>query len=110
MEKKEKIETKKKFDFKKEAKKAWGAFVRFVKPFSNLDKEILVPKTKVFLQKHISMIYYVGCGVLGVFALLAFGCFPSIMSILGQWLGIIVVFIIFRMLCEIIANEPKSKK
>ena len=110
MEKKEKIETKKKFDLKKEAKKAWDAFVRFVKPFSNLDKEVLMPKTKGFLQKNVLIIYYVGCAILALFAVFALGRFPYLMSILGQWIGIIVVFVLFRLLCEMIANEPKSKK
>ena len=110
MEKKETIETKKKFDLKNEAKKAWEAFVHFVKPFSNLDKEVLMPKTKGFLQKNVSIIYCVGCIILALFAVLALGRFPHLMSILGQWIAVVVVFVLFRMLCEIIANDSKAKK
>ena len=106
----EKKETKIKFDFKKEAKSAWNAVVRFLKPFGNLDKDVLMPKTQGFLQKHIQMIYYIGCGILGLFALFALADFPHVLSILGQWIGILIVFVIFRMLCEMVAKEPKSKK
>lgn len=109
-ETKEVKETKSKFDFKKEAKAAWNAFIRFIKPFRNLDNDVLVPKTEGFLQKHIQMIYYIGCVLLGFFAVLALFDFPAIMSVLGQWIGIVIVFIIFRMLCEMVAKEPKAKK
>ena len=104
------MEKKKKFDLKKETKKTWEAFVRFVKLFSNLDKEVLMPKMKGFLQKNVSIIYYAGCAILALFAVLALGRFPYLMSILGQWIGIAVVFVLFRMLCEIVANDSNSKK
>lgn len=110
MEKKETKEAKSKFDFKKETKNAWSAFVRFIKPFGNLEKDVLMPKTEGFLQKHIQMIYYIGCGILGLFALFALADFPHILSILGQWIGILIVFVMFRMLCEMVSKEPKAKK
>ena len=106
----EKKETKIKFDFKKEAKSVWKAFVRFIKPYGNLDNDVLMPKAQGFLQKHIQMIYYSGCAVLGLFAVLALFDFPAILSVLGQWVGIIVVFVLFRMLCETVSKDPKAKK
>ena len=109
-ETKEVKETKSKFDFKKETKATWNAFVRFIKPFRNLDNDVLLPKTEGFLQKHIQMIYYVGCVVLGLFAFAALWRLPAIFSVLGQWIIVMFVFVIFRTLCEMVAKEPKAKK
>jgi len=46
----EQTTAKKNFDFKAEAKKAWDAFVRFIKPLTNLEKRFLHQNWKVFLK------------------------------------------------------------
>ena len=91
-----------------EIKNAWRACVRFMKPFSNLDKEVLMPKMRGFLKHHIQKVYYTGCVILLLFALLALKSFPQMTSILGQWIAVVVVFVFFRLLCEIISTENKK--
>ncbi len=106
------VKTTEKFDFKAEAKKWWNAVVRFVKPYKNLDKEVLAPYFEPFLKKNINMVYTVGSLVLLVFAVFALRFFPYFSAIFAQWLIIFVIFVIFRLLCELIAdgNAPKSNK
>ena len=103
MENKEKKETK--FDFKKETKKAWDSTLRFLRPFKNLDKNVLAEKFEPFLKKHIQMVYVIGCAVLGIFAICDLRFFPVISTILAQWIVLLVIFIIFRLLCELVAGK-----
>ena len=100
--------TQKSFDFKKEAKKVWGAFVRFMKPYMNLNKTIFRPLMETFFKKHVKNIYLAGCITLLVFALLALRALPNILLLLGNWLILFVVFVVFRLLCEIIEAQTKK--
>ena len=106
----EQTTAKKNFDFKAEAKKAWDAFVRFIKPLTNLEKEIFAPKLEGFFKDKIGIIYSVGCVLMLVFAVFSLSALPSFGTVLGNWLVIAVVFVLFRLLCEIISEKPAKKK
>ena len=106
----EQTTAKKNFDFKAEAKKAWDAFVRFIKPLTNLEKEIFAPKLEGFFKAKINMIYWSGCILMLVFAVFSLSALPHFGTVLGNWLVIAVVFVLFRLLCEIISEQPAKKK
>ena len=97
-------------NFKKfwgELKKIWAAFLQFLWPYRNLDKLILKPKVEPFLKKHINQVYFAGLVILAIFAILGFLSF-KIMTILGTWLILIIIFLIFRLACELIAGSGKE--
>ena len=103
-EKKENKETKKesKFDLKKEVKQAWKATLRFLKPFKNLDKKVFLNTIEPFLSEHIQLTYVIGCAILLSFTVFSFFIsFPTIM----QLLIFVIVFVGFRLLCEIIVSK-----
>ncbi len=99
-----------KFDFKKEASKMWNATVKFVKPYKNLQKAVLAPTFEPFLKKNIQMVYTVGSIVLLVFAVFALRFFPAVFTVIGQWIALAIIFIVFRLLCELIADVNKPVK
>ena len=94
-----------KFDFKKEAKKAYDTTVRLLKPLRNLDKNVVSGNFEPFLKKHIQMVYVVGCAILLLFAVFALRFFPAMSIIFGHWVILVVIFVFFRLLCEIIASK-----
>lgn len=96
-----------KFDFKKEAKKTWNAIVRFVKPYGNLNRALLLPYFEGFLKKNINMVYLAGSIALLVLAVLSLWSLPYVFVMLSKWIAIFVVFVVFRLLCELIATSKK---
>lgn len=94
-----------KFDFKAELKKMWNALLRFLKPYKNLDKPVLTQDFEPFLKRNIQMVYTIGCVILLVFAIFALRFLPAILLVLGNWFALIVIFIILRLLCEMIAKS-----
>lgn len=96
-----------KFDFKKEAKKTWNAIVRFVKPYSKLDKALLLPYFEGFLKKNINTVYLTGSIILLVFAVLSLWSLPYVFVMFSKWIAILLVFVVFRLLCELIATSKK---
>lgn len=99
-----------KIDFKKEAKKVWGTIVLFARPYLNLNTSVLAPIFEPFLKKNIQIVYTVGSVALLVLAILSLQHFPAIFVILGQWIALVIIFVVFRLLCELIANCNKVKK
>ena len=97
-----------KADIKKEVKKMWNAIVRFLRPYRNLDKLMLKPKVEPFLKSHIQMVYLIGLTVLIVLAIIQLRFFPNIFAILGAWFVLLVVFVIFRLACELIVGGQKT--
>ena len=108
-QKKEKQANAGKTDFKAELKKIWRGFISFLSPFVSLDKDVLLSKTsQSFLQRHIKTIYLIGCIILAIFAVGSLFRFPAVMAVVGQLVVVSVVFIVFRMLCEIISREEET--
>jgi hypothetical protein len=108
-QKKEKQAGAAKTDFKAELKKIWRGFVSFLSPFVSLDRDVLLSKTSQgFLQRHVRTIYFVGCVILAIFAIGSLFRFPAVMAVVGQLVVVSAVFVIFRMLCEIISRDEDT--
>ena len=91
-----------------ELKKIWAAILQFLWPYRNLDKLMLKPHVEPFLKKHINQVYFAGLIILAIVAILGFISF-RIMTILGTWLILIIIFLIFRLACELIAGTEKKE-
>lgn len=119
MKKKEKTETKKtekvttkmtkKVDFKKigeEAKKTGNAIKKFLTPYANLDRPVLSSRFGSFLKNNIDIIYTVGLVIFAVLFILNLGkLFCCFTSFLGGLIGLLLIFVIFRLLCEQISKK-----
>ena len=92
----------------KELKKMWAATMRFLWPYRNLDKLMLKPKIEPFVKKYINQIYLVGLIIIVVAAILGLASL-RITSMLGTWLTLFVIFVIFRFACEMIVDTNKTK-
>ncbi len=94
-----------KFDFKKEAKKVTD----FLAQFKDVKEPILTSKIGPILKAHIAVVYMIGLIVLAIYALVALFRFPNVSAMLGGFLSVLVAFVVFRMLCEILAGAPEKK-
>ena len=90
-----------------EIKKLWAEILHFLSPYNSLDKMMLKPKVEPFLQKHINQVYLAGLVVLAVFAVLGILSF-RIVHIFGTLSILIIVFLIFRLACELIVGKDKT--
>lgn len=90
-----------------EIKKLWAEILHFLSPYKSLDKMMLKPKVEPFLQKHINQVYLAGLVVLAVFAVLGILSF-RIVHIFGTLSILIIVFLIFRLACELIVGKDKT--
>lgn len=94
-----------KFDFKKEAKKVGD----FLGQFKDVKEPILTSKIGPMLKAHIEFVYVAGLIVLAIYALVALFKFPNVSAMLGGFLSVLVAFVVFRMLCEILAGTAEKK-
>ena len=108
-EKKENKETEakkgEKFDFKVEAKKWWNGFVHFIRPYKNLDQKQLSDSMEPLLKRNISMIYLIGCCILGFFTLYTLFGVAGLGAKLTGLLFLLIVFVLFRLTCELLSKK-----
>ena len=90
-----------------ELKKMWEATLRFLSPYKNLDRLMLKPKVEPFLQKHINQVYLAGLVVMAIFAVLGIASF-RIVTIFGTLAILVIIFLIFRLACELIIGKGKT--
>ena len=90
-----------------EIKKIWAEVLRFLSPYKNLDRLMLKPKVEPFLQKHINQVYLAGLVIMAVFAVLGLISF-RIVTIFGTLAILIIIFLIFRLACELIIGKEKK--
>ena len=93
-----------KFDFKGEMKKLWGAIVRFVKPYKNLDQKPIMNFVQPFLKKNINMVYLVGMLLIVVLAIFHILSLSGLGATFSGLAGLLFVFLLFRLVCELIAS------
>lgn len=96
----------KKFDFKTEAKKV-GAYLA---QFKDVKEPILTSKIGPMLKNRVEIVYLIGLIVLAFYALVALFRFPNISAMLGGFIAVFIAFVVFRMLCEILAGSASSPK
>jgi len=99
----------KKVDFKKMsegAKKTGVAVKDFLKPYANLERPVLSNRIGGFFKKNVDVIYMAGLIVLAVLFILNLGkLFCCFSAFLGGLVSLLVVFVIFRLLCEQIGKK-----
>lgn len=109
--KKAKAETKqtnsKKTDWTK-VKQAANQTKNFLMRFKDVKEPILTSKLGPMLQNRVELIYLIGLIILGIYALVALFRFPNISAMFGGLIVTFVVFVVFRMLCEILATSGKK--
>lgn len=101
--------TTQKVDFKQTKKyaKKVGAFLM---RFRDVKEPILTAKFAPYFKKQIELVYTIGLIILGIYALAALFKLPSFSGMLGGLISVLVIFCVFRMLCEILAGHSIDKK
>ncbi len=90
--------------FKQGAEKTKNFLLRF----KDVKEPILTSKLGPMIQNRIELVYVIGLVVLAVYALVALFEFPDISAMFGGLITVFVIFIIFRMLCEILVKPNKK--
>lgn len=80
----------------------------FLMRFKDVKEPILTSKLGPMLQNRVELIYMIGLIILGIYALVALFRFPNISAMFGGLITVFVVFVVFRMLCEILATSGKK--
>lgn len=80
----------------------------FLMRFKDVKEPILTSKLGPMLQNRVELIYLIGLVILGIYALVALFRFPNISAMFGGLITVFVVFVVFRMLCEILATSGKK--
>ncbi len=80
----------------------------FLMRFKDVKEPIFSAKLGPVLQSRIEIVYLAGLVILGVYALVALFHFPNISEMFGGLIAVCVTFIIFRMLCEILAVSDRK--
>ena len=88
------------------ATKTW----EYVKQYRDLKQQLLSSWVVPLIKQKIEIIYPIGLIVLGVFALIALFEFPNIPALLFGLVSVLLSFIVFRTLCEIVAVCPTEAK
>lgn len=88
------------------ATKTW----EYVKQYRDLKQQLLSSWVVPLIKQKIEIIYPLGLIVLGVFALIALFEFPNIPALLFGLVSVLLSFIVFRTLCEIVAVCPTGDK
>ena len=89
-------------------KQAANQTKNFLMRFKDVKEPILTSKLGPMLQNRVELIYLIGLIILGVYALVALFRFPNISAMFGGLIVTFVVFVVFRMLCEILATSGKK--
>ena len=98
-------ETKKNSEFKEDVKKYWAGFVRFIKPFRNLDEKKLTTVVEPFLAKHINIIYVIALVLLIILTLYTIFAVPTIAAKFTGLVEFFLIFILVRLVCELISSK-----
>ena len=88
------------------ATKTWA----YVKQYRDLKQQLLSSWVVPLIKQKIEIIYPLGLIVLGVFALVALFEFPNIPALLFGLVSVLLSFIVFRTLCEIVSVCPTEAK
>ena len=88
------------------AVKTWD----YIKQYRDLRQQLLSSWVVPLIKQKIEIIYPLGLIVLGVFALIALFEFPNIPALLFGLISVLLSFIVFRTLCEIVSVCPTEKK
>ena len=89
-------------------KKIGGKTKKFLLRFKDVKEPILKSKLGPDLQTRVDIVYLIGLVILGVYALVALFHFPNISAMFGGLISVFVIFVVFRMLCEILATSGKK--
>ena len=98
-------EAKKNSEFKEDVKRYWAGFVRFIKPFRNLDEKKLTTVIEPFLAKHINLIYVIALVLLIILTLYTIFAVPTIAAKFTGLVEFFLIFILVRLVCELISSK-----
>ena len=95
----------KKSDVKEEIKRWWAGFVRFVKPYTNLEEAKLLKVVEPFLTKYINIIYVIALVLLILLTLYTIFAVPTIAAKFTGLVEFFLIFILVRLVCELISSK-----
>ncbi len=81
----------------------------FLLKFKDLKEPILTSKWEPVFKKHLQIIYMVGLFILSVSGAVSILRIPNFTAMLGGLISVFVVFVVFRLLCEMLAKDSSKK-